>query len=619
MVALAQTKGSTRREDGAEPRTLGPYRLVERLGESGLDAVYLARIDGPHRFQRWVALRVVEGAGAHDQARVRELCEAARTAASIVHPNFTTVFDVGESDGRWWVATELLLGESAHEILSHAAQAAVPVPWSIATRIVADAADALAAMHALRGPRGESLGLIHGSLDARSLIVTYAGTTKLEPSFKPTPDGGVRDDVSALAAILWELCAGRHLGANDARARRGIPSLASLVAGVPESVDTIIQRALGNIASAPMVTARELARALRGALVVEGIVVEDHDVGRYVRSRFADRFAQREAQLQEADDDLTEVFRFGAIIEDAPDTERELPKLDDDDDEIGVQTLPFRRRGGAPTSGMSFVKAQRVIVIDAPPAPLPARVIVAPQKVRETAPKTLPMRPRLEVPELVAIAAAPAPPPAPIHVASIRRDEPVTKRPSRWPGYGAAVVFLVALFGGGLFLVQNPRYLALVRGAPSASAKADPSPTIAAPVAPAPSLVAVAPPESATTPAPIASAPPPAATSTARASRPIAWARPVATQAPLPPPRVVAAPPAAPTPRATGKLTVICLPACDDVLDGGRSLGPSPVFKVTTDVGPHQLTLVVDDPPMKKQVTVTVEADETALVRAQMK
>ena len=260
-----------------------------------------------------------------------------------------TVVDVGESDGVGWVATEHVLGESVHEILRQAERGVVPVPWAIATRIVADAADALAAMHARRGARGEAIG-VHGSLSPRSLLVTYTGTTKLKPAFALDRDCGIdpRDlayvrprasgasavdaagDVYALAAILWELCAGRRLEVWDARARRDLPSL-TRVAGVPEFIDTIVRRALGNFDGAPRGTARELARALRGALVVEGVVVEEDDVGRYLESRFAERHAQREAELHDADGELSEVFRFAAM--DAPDTVRDVASVADDGDD----------------------------------------------------------------------------------------------------------------------------------------------------------------------------------------------------------------------------------------------------------------------------------------------
>jgi serine/threonine-protein kinase len=64
-----------------------------------------------------------------------------------------------------------------------------------------------------------------------------------------------------------------------------------------------------------------------------------------------------------------------------------------------------------------------------------------------------------------------------------------------------------------------------------------------------------------------------------------------------------------------GSLTVVCVPACDEVLDGGRSLGPSPVFKVPAAAGAHTLTLQADDD--RKSVTVTVKPDQVSYVRVE--
>jgi hypothetical protein len=85
-----------------------------------------------------------------------------------------------------------------------------------------------------------------------------------------------------------------------------------------------------------------------------------------------------------------------------------------------------------------------------------------------------------------------------------------------------------------------------------------------------------------------------------------------------PPTRRATTPGRTPTPAPAGKnglLTVICTPACDDVIDGARSLGPSPVFKMSVAVGTHRLTLVSSDPPARKTVSVNVNEEDTAVVR----
>jgi serine/threonine-protein kinase len=74
----------------------------------------------------------------------------------------------------------------------------------------------------------------------------------------------------------------------------------------------------------------------------------------------------------------------------------------------------------------------------------------------------------------------------------------------------------------------------------------------------------------------------------------------------------VPVPPAAPA-AGGGLLSVFCTPACDQVYDGSRKLGPSPVFKVPASAGLHRLRLRVG--PIERVVTATVVEGETAVVR----
>ncbi|MEO7109683.1 MAG: hypothetical protein ABI183_04510, partial [Polyangiaceae bacterium] len=85
-----------------------------------------------------------------------------------------------------------------------------------------------------------------------------------------------------------------------------------------------------------------------------------------------------------------------------------------------------------------------------------------------------------------------------------------------------------------------------------------------------------------------------------------------------PPPTTDPTPPAPLVAGGSGFLTVICTPACDDVLDGNSSLGPSPVFKAQVRSGSHRITLKTTDPPSTKVVSVTVPTDDTAVVKQAM-
>src|SRR4029450_8720139 len=86
---------------------LGPYRILNKLGEGGMGVVYAA--EDP-RLGRSVALKTVRAELASDETRER-LRREARASASISHPNICQLYEIGEHDGELFIAMELLDGE----------------------------------------------------------------------------------------------------------------------------------------------------------------------------------------------------------------------------------------------------------------------------------------------------------------------------------------------------------------------------------------------------------------------------------------------------------------------------------------------------------------------------
>lgn len=92
---------------------------------------------------------------------------------------------------------------------------------------------------------------------------------------------------------------------------------------------------------------------------------------------------------------------------------------------------------------------------------------------------------------------------------------------------------------------------------------------------------------------------------------PTASAEPTASAAPT----ASSAPSATEEPTGSTFLTVVCSPACDEVDDGGKSLGPSPIYRVRTTPGAHTLRLHWANPPAEKTVSVNAKDGEVTSVR----
>src|SRR5271169_5750437 len=103
---------------------VGPYEVVVLLGSGGMAQVYRAR---DTRLGRDVALKVVsEVLGADGPLRERFEREA-RMAGSLSHPNVVALYDVGFQDGKPYLVTELLRGETLRERIARG-----PIPLATA-------------------------------------------------------------------------------------------------------------------------------------------------------------------------------------------------------------------------------------------------------------------------------------------------------------------------------------------------------------------------------------------------------------------------------------------------------------------------------------------------------
>ena len=99
----------------ALPGTIGPYRIVAKLGEGGMGVVYRAEQTGA--LERSVALKLIR-AGWSSERVVARFAGERLTLARMDHPNIARVFDAGATaDGRPWFAMELVAGQPPDHVV----------------------------------------------------------------------------------------------------------------------------------------------------------------------------------------------------------------------------------------------------------------------------------------------------------------------------------------------------------------------------------------------------------------------------------------------------------------------------------------------------------------------
>ncbi|MGE0549865.1 MAG: serine/threonine-protein kinase [Kofleriaceae bacterium] len=157
----------------------GSYEVFECLGRGGMASVHRAEIAGVAGFRRAVALKRMHPHVADDPSLVQSFVQEAQLANELKHENIVHAYHLGECDGTYFIAMELVQGPTLLQIMSQCALAAGPIPIEIAVAILIQVCDALDYAHSLCDDRGRPRGIIHRDVSPTNVVVSNSGVVKL--------------------------------------------------------------------------------------------------------------------------------------------------------------------------------------------------------------------------------------------------------------------------------------------------------------------------------------------------------------------------------------------------------------------------------------------------------
>jgi serine/threonine protein kinase len=96
-------------EESRSNTTVSHYRIISKLGAGGMGEVYLAH---DTKLDRKVAIKFLHDQLSRDGDKLNRFIQEAKAASALNHPNILTVHEIGEVDGKNYIATELIDGKT---------------------------------------------------------------------------------------------------------------------------------------------------------------------------------------------------------------------------------------------------------------------------------------------------------------------------------------------------------------------------------------------------------------------------------------------------------------------------------------------------------------------------
>lgn len=310
--------------------------------------VYEAEQRGARNFVKRVAIKVVRANYASQKTFIENFIGEAKLVADLIHTNIVQTYHLGEANGVFFIAMELIRGVNLEQFAHQLADKRKQLPLELAVFITSRIARGLAYAHAKTDKDGKPLGIVHRDVSFKNIMIAFEGDVKLTDfgiakarGFLTDQEGEVvagkadymspeqadfqitdkRSDLFSAGVVLANLVLGHNIfkgpTAEESRQRvlkQAIPDFRTLDSRVDDRLNSILQRCLTRDLSKRFPSADELMYDLEYYIYHGGYGPTNETLGKFIRELFGQSMPQAVSPKREPTELLEDTARFGVKV-----------------------------------------------------------------------------------------------------------------------------------------------------------------------------------------------------------------------------------------------------------------------------------------------------------------
>ncbi len=371
----------------SEQHRIGRYTVLTPISKGGMAELFLAYVDGPGGFRKFVAVKRILPQLREDEDFIAMFLDEARISAALSHANIAQVFELGEDADALYLAMEYIAGQDLSRMRSALRRQGAVMPVGLAVKVAHETCLAVHYAHHFTSPGGRPLPVIHRDLSPRNVMVTYAGNVKVidfgiakaRGSLSTTREGNIkgsiaymspeqlrgepldgRSDLFTIGSVLYELLTGERAfnGDDDPAIMYRVlthdpPPATEKRAEVPAALSAVLTKAMSKQRDERYASGRDMAKAIEDACGAD--MFDEGDIARWMGEHFTEQMERTRQVLALADAEDSRRIVSAA---------NRLREAKDRDVTLGAAERPTMASAHPPIAPHAALAESTVLVVD---------------------------------------------------------------------------------------------------------------------------------------------------------------------------------------------------------------------------------------------------------------